>query len=128
MNNKIKSKRHLLHDTIERTFNQNGVEYNHELVTEIFNQDTFKYNFRDLESTDPVFFARFPAFLEAIKQKKGEEISLEYLIQGAFLLIKSIQAEHTTKARTDSGGRGTWEYAKGRVLSTKRPTDPNRGD
>lgn len=114
MNNNNKSKRHLLHDTIERTFIQNGVEYNHDLVTEIFNQDPFKYNFRDLESTDPVFFARFPALLEAIKQKKRKAISLEYLIQVAFWLIKSIQAEHTTKARADSGGRGTWEYAKGR--------------
>lgn len=128
MNHNIDSKRHLLHDTIERTFIQNGVEYNHELVTKTFNQDPFKYNFRDLELTDPVFFARFPALLEAIKQKKGEEIPLEYLIQGAFCLIKSIQAERTTKTRADSGGRGTREYVQDRVLSTKRPTDPNRGD
>ena len=128
MNDNIDYRRHLLHDTIEKTFIHNGIVYDHELVTEIFNQDPFAYGSRDLEFTDPVFFARFPALLEAIKQKKGEEIPLEYLIQGAFCLIKSIQAERTTKTRADSGGRGTREYVQDRVLSTKRPTDPNRGD
>lgn len=106
----------------------NGIVYDHELVTKIYNQDPFAYGFRDLEFTDPVFFARFPALLEAIKQKKGADIPLEYLIQGALWLIKSIQTERKNKARAESGGRATWEYVKDRILSTKPQSDPNRGD
>ena len=128
MNDNIDYRRHFLHDTIERTFMHNGIVYDHELVTKIYNQDPFAYGFRDLEFTDPVFFARFPALLEAIKQKKGADIPLEYLIQGALWLIKSIQTERKNKARAEAGGRATWEYVKDRILSTKPQSDPNRGD
>lgn len=128
MNDNIDYRRHLLHDTIERTFNQNGIVYDHELVTEIFSQDPFAYNFRDLESTAPVFFAKFPALLDAIKQKKGEDIPLECLIQGAFCLIRSIQSENEARARAASGGRASYASSKDRHSSTKPPTDPNRGD
>jgi hypothetical protein len=128
MNDNIDYRRHLLHDTIEKTFIHNGIVYDHELVTEIFNQDPFAYGFRDLEFTAPVFFARFPALLEAIKQKKGEDIPLEYLIQGAFSLIKAVQTENEARVRAASGGRGSYAHTKYKRDSEKPPTDPNRGD
>ncbi len=128
MNDNIDYRRHLLHDTIEKTFIHNGIVYDHKLVTEIFNQDPFAYGFRDLEFTDPVFFSKFPALLEAIKQKKGGDIPLEYLIQGALWLIRSIQTENEARARAASGGRASYASAKARRSSTKPPTDPNRGD
>jgi hypothetical protein len=115
MNDNIDNKRHALHDIIENTFIHCGIYYDHELVTDIYNQDPFEYNFRDVEFTDPVFFAKFPALLEAIKQKKGADISLEYLIQGAFWLIKSIQNERRTKARAECADRASWEHFKDSV-------------